>query len=620
MSDPRLRLIEAPSVADPKPPHLFGRVLVDAGIISNTDLEHALSVQRNVDARLGDILVAEGRVSESDILSGLSLQAQVDRVDLSIDPPALHMARALPSHMCLKHEIVPWRWLGDTLMVATTKPRDVRSLRDTFGDVLPPIIPVVAPTAQIHTHLGRLYRDELAHNAIHRLPEEQSARLWTSRLQRRSKLAALCVAILCVACLLAPVLAFSVVLTWGLITLALATGLKALAFCTQVSHNTFVKHVPPPEDLPFRLPRVSVIVPLFKEDEIAGHLIKRLERLTYPKSLLNVLLVLEAKDWVTRNTLERTNLPHWMSVLEVPDDGTITTKPRALNYALDFCHGPIVGVWDAEDAPEPNQIEKVVMRFHNAPADVACLQGMLDYYNARKNWIARCFAVEYATWWRFVMPGMSRLGLPIPLGGTTLFFRRDILHRLGGWDAHNVTEDADLGVRLARKGYKTELLDTVTEEEANCRAWPWVRQRSRWLKGFLVTYFVHMRRPKDLLKDVGVRGFLGMQVIFLATVSQFAALPLLWTFWLPILGIPHPMDGALNGQLIGFIAVFFLLAELLNITISVCAVSSKTRRHLIPWVITMPFYFTLGALAAYKAIFELVLRPFYWDKTDHGVE
>ena len=620
MSDPRLRIFDARQVSEPGPPRLFGRILVDAGIISNNDLADALTIQRNVDARLGDILVAEGRMTPSDVLSCLCIQSHADRVDLSVNPPSQTMSSALPSHLCIKHEIVPWRWIGDTLLVATTHPKDVRSLRDTLGDPLPPILPVVAPTAQIHAYLGRLYSDELADKAINRLPETESARLWTSRLQRRSKLAAITIALLCIAAVLAPAMTFSVLLVWGLFTLALATGLKALAFGTQIAHTTFNKQITAPEKLPFRLPRVSVIVPLYKEEEIASHLVKRLARLTYPKSLLNVLLVLEAKDWVTRETLRRTKLPHWMSVLEVPDDGTITTKPRALNYALDFCHGPIVGVWDAEDAPEPNQIEKVVMRFHHAPDNVACLQGMLDYYNSRKNWIARCFAIEYATWWRFVMPGMSRLGLPIPLGGTTLFFRKDILEKLGGWDAHNVTEDADLGVRLARRGYSTELLETVTEEEANCRAWPWVRQRSRWLKGFLVTYFVHMRSPRALLQDVGLRGFIGIQVIFLATFSQFAALPLLWTFWLPIFGLPHVMDDALNGKVISCVAMFFLFSELLNILIGVSAVFSRTRRHLVPWVITMPIYFTLGALAAYKALFELVLRPFYWDKTDHGIE
>ncbi|MEP3865190.1 MAG: hypothetical protein ABJM83_14625, partial [Paracoccaceae bacterium] len=247
MSDPRLRLVEARQVSEPAPPRLFGRILVDAGVISNDDLKHALTIQRNVDARLGDILVAEGRASQNDVLAGLSIQSQTDRVDLTVNPPAQSMHSALPSHLCLKHEILPWRWIGDTLLVATTHPQDVRSLRDTLGDLLPPILPVVAPTAQIHTYLGRLYGDELADKAINRLPEAESARLWTSRLQRRSKLAAFAVALLCVAAILAPVTTFSVFLTWGLFTLALATGLKALAFGTQVAHNTFVKQVAAPQ-------------------------------------------------------------------------------------------------------------------------------------------------------------------------------------------------------------------------------------------------------------------------------------------------------------------------------------------------------------------------------------
>ena len=254
------------------------------------------------------------------------------------------------------------------------------------------------------------------------------------------------------------------------------------------------------------------MVPLLRESEIAETLVKRLSRLTYPKALLDVVLVLEEGDATTRATLERTELPKWMRVIEVPASDGLTTKPRALNYALDFCRGSLIGIWDAEDAPAPSQIEDVVEHFHHADEDVVCLQGILDYYNPRANWMARCFTIEYATWWRLVIPGIAKLGLVVPLGGTTLFFRRDKLIELGGWDAHNVTEDADLGVRLARAGYRTEIIPTVTMEEANCRVWPWVRQRSRWLKGFAITWAVHMQKPRQTLKDLGLYRFLGLQV------------------------------------------------------------------------------------------------------------
>ena len=214
--------------------------------------------------------------------------------------------------------------------------------------------------------------------------------------------------------------------------------------------------------------------------------------------------------------------------------------------------------------------------------------------------MSRCFTIEYATWWRLILPGIARLGLVIPLGGTTLFFRRDILEKLGGWDAHNVTEDADLGVRLARHGYRTELLPTVTHEEANCRPWRWVRQRSRWLKGFMITYFVHMRHPRQLLRELGWKRVMGLQVIFLATFSQFAAAPFLWS-------------GA-----VWVMTVLFICAEALSLILGLAAVSGRAHRHLLPWVPTMPFYFPLGALAAYKALHEMIAQPFFWDKTQHG--
>jgi cellulose synthase/poly-beta-1,6-N-acetylglucosamine synthase-like glycosyltransferase len=362
------------------------------------------------------------------------------------------------------------------------------------------------------------------------------------------------------------------------------------------------------------------MVPLYKEKEITGALLKRLARLSYPKALLDVVLVLEAKDNVTRQSLAHADLPFWISVVEVPDDGSITTKPRALNYALNFCRGSIIGVWDAEDAPEPDQLTKVATRFANAPAHVACVQGMLDYYNAGSNWISRCFTIEYATWWRMVMPGMARMGFVIPLGGTTLFFKRQVLEDLGAWDAHNVTEDADLGVRLARRGYTTELIQTVTMEEANCRAIPWIRQRSRWLKGFLITYLVHMRAPVTLLRDVGLKRFLGLQVIFLATFSQFAALPFLWSFWLPFFELPHPVPDLFGTVLVVWLGLLFFCAELLNIVIGMTAVAGPKHRHLMAWTLTMPIYFSLGGFAAYKALIELIFTPFYWDKTQHGVD
>lgn len=620
MSDPLLRLQDPrPVERRGRPAAPVGRQLVEAGLISTSTLLNALDLQRYIDAPLGEILVAEGHVSRSDVLAALAIQHDTDRIDLARDPPSNAMAKALPAAVCQAFGAVPWRWLGETLLVATTRPDRIKALRSALPVDAPKILPVIADADLINVQIGRLYGAELAQRALARVPEHLSCRSWSPM----ARLGMFGVGTIVVGATLSlaffPNWVATILIMVGLLTLLMTTSLKAAALLTQITHRIPTNTEPLQVLQMHRLPRVSILVPLFREERIAQALIKRLSRLTYPKALLEVVLVLEAKDSITRETLARTKLPQWMRVIEVPDDGTITTKPRALNYALDFCHGSIIGVWDAEDAPEPDQIEKVVARFGQAAPNVACVQGILDYYNCAENWLSRCFTIEYATWWRLILPGVERLNLVLPLGGTTLFFRRDILEELGGWDAHNVTEDADLGLRLARQGYKTELLPTVTYEEANCRAWPWVKQRSRWLKGFLITYCVHMRRPADLLADLGWWRFLGVQAMFLATVLQFASLPLLWSFWLPAFGVTHPVIQTLGPDVILPIVALVITSEIIGLLLSLFAVSGKQRRHLIPWVITMPLYFVLGAVASYKALYELALNPFYWDKTQHGM-
>ena len=370
-----------------------------------------------------------------------------------------------------------------------------------------------------------------------------------------------------------------------------------------------------------KLPVISMMVPLFAEADIAERLIARLSRLTYPRELTDVLLVVEASDLVTCDALAATVLPHWIRVVKVPG-GSIKTKPRALNYALNFCRGRIVGIWDAEDRPEPDQLHKVARRFHFAPPDVACLQGVLDYYNPRTNWLSRCFTIEYASWFRANLRGVAQLGFVVPLGGTTMFIRREVLESVGCWDAFNVTEDADLGVRLARRGWKTEMLDTVTHEEANCRALAWVRQRSRWLKGYAMTWGVHMRDPIRLWRELGPRRFIGFQAQFLGTISQYLLAPILWSFWLLTFCLPHPLQpmttGLWGGYALPALTALLILTEVVNITTGLWAVRGKEHRHLMPWVPTLNLYFPLGCLAAWKAIYEVITRPFYWDKTSHG--
>ena len=416
----------------------------------------------------------------------------------------------------------------------------------------------------------------------------------------------------------APAITFLVFALWGTLTLIANMALKLTTAILFLHRGALASFKYKNRATDTALPKISIMVPLLKESAIVSHLLTHLRQLDYPKNLLQVILVMERDDITTAKTLAGTKLPPWITAIDVPR-GTIKTKPRALNYALDHCPGSIIGVYDAEDAPEPGQLRKVARRFAESDEKLACLQGTLDFYNSHTNWLTRCFTIEYATWFRIVLPGLARLKLPVPLGGTTLFFRRHILEELGGWDAHNVTEDADIGIRLTRFGYHTELLPTVTLEEANCGGWPWVRQRSRWLKGYAVTWAVHMRAPKTLLRDLGLWQFFGVQLLFAGTLSQFLLAPLLWTFWLAFFALPHPLTGFIPSWGFYTLGGIYLMSEVINIIVDMLSCNQTKHRHLLKWVPSLHFYFPLGSMAAYKGFLDLLYKPFYWDKTAHGV-
>lgn len=618
VSDPSPHVSEPRQDRGAAPPLPVGSQLVRDGRITPYQLEQALGQQREVEALLGDILIAERAVAPEDMLDAVARQHHATRVRLNV-PLSQDLASLVPVDICLANKVVPYKRFGNQVLMATSRPDKFEAFRKAMPDSNLEFLPVVASLSEIRKGIGELHGKTLCQRAVTKVPEAESCRTFARRQSRVATILGCIAALIIAAACLAP--SWTITALIGLVTTAMVMtiAIKALAFSTQIVRGVAQPSAPagpPPKNT--KWPKVSVLVPLFEEEQIADVLVRRLSRLTYPKSLLDVILVLEGDDAVTRATLEKSTLPPWMSVIEVPPDGTLKTKPRAMNYALDFCEGTIIGVWDAEDAPAPDQLQKVVTRFAEAPAEVACLQGILDYYNSRENWIARCFTIEYATWWRVILPGMARLGLVVPLGGTTLFFKREVLEELNAWDAHNVTEDADLGLRLARRGYRTELVPTVTLEEANCWPWRWIRQRSRWIKGFLITYLVHMRRPGQLFRDLGAWRFLGVQTLFLAGFLQVLLAPLFWSFWICLAGYEHPIEATLSVGAVQALLLTFLVAECLNMAMGLLATSTRTHRHLIPFVFMMPIYFLLSSAAAIKALYELLSRPFFWDKTQHG--
>ncbi|WP_298564881.1 glycosyltransferase family 2 protein [uncultured Aliiroseovarius sp.] len=596
----------------------LGQLLVEMGALSPEHLAMAVSLSVREDARFGDILLTNGWVRKADLYAALALQFNCQIADLRTEPPDVRLIDRLGATFCIRNGVVPWKQVGGATIIICARPDDFSRLAKDFPPDWGRCFLAVASEDDIQTTLVSLRHRSLAMRAETRVSDAESCRGW-----RRGSVARYAAALLLSLMALFVVSTFAgfVALTvWAVLTLVLNSTLKAVAAVhfwrkQKTAHVDFTSARGAHGFL--KLPTVSILVPLYKEREIAGRLVKRLEKLSYPRELLDICLVVEEDDVLTQNTLANAELPRWMRQIIVPRGG-VKTKPRAMNFAMDFCRGSIIGVYDAEDAPAPDQIHKIVRRFSERGPDVACLQGKLDFYNARSNWLSRCFTVEYATWWGIVLPGVARAGFAIPLGGTTLFFRRDALEKLGRWDAHNVTEDADLGIRLARHGYRTELVDTVTEEEANCRVWPWIKQRSRWIKGYAMTYGVHMRQPRQLLRDLGWWKFTGFQILFLGSLSQFLLAPILWTFWAFPLGLPHPLRGVVPNELLIVLGTVFMATELLTITVGIQAVSNAKHRWLRFWVPTLHFYYPLASLAAMKGFVEIVTKPFYWDKTQHG--
>ncbi|WP_240705154.1 glycosyltransferase family 2 protein [Pacificoceanicola onchidii] len=591
----------------------LSQLMIDDGRVAPRTMVGALAEAKRTGQTVAHVLEAEALASREDILSAQAQTYAAMIVRRETTPPDPALSTLLPPEFCLAHGVLPWMRVGETLLLATARPDAFEALMDKLPGDIGPVMMGLTLEADIHDEIAETYGAALAEQAESWRAPEDSCRDMNSADRRGIVIAALATTLCLVGLAFAPALFFGTALLLALGSLIVTQGMKLLALLALPRSKT----APKPPKLPSNPPSISILVPLFKEEEIARSLIARLTRLTYPKALLDIVLVLEAEDKQTHEALARTTLPPWCRVIEVPP-GTVTTKPRAMNYALKYTRGDIIGVYDAEDAPAPDQLTRVASHFSRAPPNVACLQGILDFYNPRANWLSRCFAVEYASWFRILLPGLARMGLAVPLGGTTIFFRREALEAVQGWDAHNVTEDADLGFRLARMGFVTELIPTATREEANNRFWPWIKQRSRWLKGYGITWWVHTRRPRKLWQELGAKRFAGMQILLLGTLIQFALAPVLWSFWLVMFGLPHPLDGYLTRGTIVALTVIFLTAEAISIVIGLAAVARSPHRGLTLWVPTLFAYFPLGTIALYKALYETLFRPFYWDKTQHG--
>jgi cellulose synthase/poly-beta-1,6-N-acetylglucosamine synthase-like glycosyltransferase len=366
------------------------------------------------------------------------------------------------------------------------------------------------------------------------------------------------------------------------------------------------------------LPTYTVLVPAYGEGNVIGETVRRLQDLEYPAKKLELTLLLEADDVETIAAAERACAESSVQIVRVPNIPP-RTKPKACNYGWRLSSGSLLTIFDAEDRPDPLQLRRAVVAFRRLGSSVACLQARLQYHNAEQNLITRWFAAEYLAWFSCMLPALVAMRAPVPLGGTSMHVRTEALEAVGGWDPHNVTEDADLGVRLHRFGFRTALLDSTTYEEANSDFINWVKQRSRWYKGYLQTWLVHMRQPRRTWAELGPAGFLGFSVVMAGTPALALLNPVFWLltgFWF-----------FTRNELAIFPAWIFypgilcmLMGNFLVFYRTLVAVRAAGQPALVFAALLYPAYWLMMSIAAVRALCQLVVAPSFWDKTVHGLD
>lgn len=364
------------------------------------------------------------------------------------------------------------------------------------------------------------------------------------------------------------------------------------------------------------LPIYTILLPMYKEADTLQYLMDAIAKFDYPLTKLDVKIILETNDEITPAVVQHLHMPFPHEVITVPA-GVIQTKPRACNYALASAKGEFLVIYDAEDRPEPDQLKKAVYQFRHSKEQVACLQASLNYYNRDDNWLTKMFALEYSVWFDFLLPGLSVSNSLIPLGGTSNHFRTKLLRDIGGWDAYNVTEDADIGVRLGRADYLVKSLDSHTWEEAPNALRAWLKQRTRWIKGYMQTYLIHSGRSDKLIRELGLRNFLNFQLFLGGPVIVFILSPLV----LSITNLLYWQNGSLLPlNNLGFtLGIFNSWASFIIIALMNFVVIIKYHwKHMWFSMISMPFYYVLHMIAGFLALQEFIHAPFKWNKTCHG--
>lgn len=599
-----------------------GDFLAERNLVSVQQLNEASELAARWGSNLADVMLTKNWIEPEAYYSALADRFSVEQVDLEKDPldPDLLEVAEVANYM--RELAVPWRQEDGVTTIVTSRPGPELILyaRRKWGAS---VKIGIASKKQIQQAVQSVFSERFLHAAVFDLADHDpvmSAQTVFTPVQLVVGWAMLSAFALGLA--LAPIptlIALNLVMTLFYLgnflfkaVLIWAGGKHQHASERQMDAAVGLLR---DEDLPV----YTVLVPMFREPDVLPILANALRELDYPTSRLDIKIVLEEGDQLTIDAATALGLEDIFEIILVPP-AQPQTKPKACNYALQFARGDFLVIYDAEDKPEPDQLKKVVVTFDRSPANVACVQCRLNYFNREENWLTRLFTLDYSLWFDLMLPGLEKLKVPIPLGGTSNHFRMDVLRELRAWDPFNVTEDADLGIRLTQKGYEVRLVASTTFEEANVSQSNWIRQRSRWIKGYMQTMLVHTRRPIHLVRSIGVLGLLGFIFFIGGTMLSGLLNPVFWAIFVLWLLTETGLFDPLFPPVLLYLSVFNLLAgNGLFIFVMMLAPFRRNWLSLVPYSLTVFWYWVLMSIAAWKGAWQLITKPFYWEKTEHGL-
>jgi cellulose synthase/poly-beta-1,6-N-acetylglucosamine synthase-like glycosyltransferase len=622
--------IAAPEEVDPAElaelgvdvPWRLGRILVSRGLATSEDLAAALDEQQRTGSPLGSILVHAGVVDEHTMIEVVAEQLELPVAKLAEYEPDPEALAIIPEPEARELRCVPLAADARAVYIVTDRPLDDETRARLQSHTPLTLRPLLAPRNDIDELLRRVNAEAYTAAATTALlsqsPEDCASRVVTPA--QRNVLIGLVVVIA------ASLVAFPIPTLITLVSLAsvfytLASLYKFKLVYSSLGHEGEIDITD--EEIAAlderALPVYTILVPLYKEAAVIPKLVGGVSQLNYPKTKLDVRLLCEENDDETIDAIRELNLPPHFRLVVLPDSQP-KTKPKACNFGLLQAEGEYVVIYDAEDQPDPDQLKRVVIAFRRADESVTCVQCKLNYFNQEQNTLTRWFAAEYSFWFDLLLPGLDAAGVPIPLGGTSNHFITERLVELAAWDPFNVTEDADLGIRLHKAGYETVIVDSTTLEEANSQVENWINQRSRWIKGYIQTWLVHMRHPIRLCGAIGFKSWMSFQLIIGGTFI-FLLNPIFWLLTTVFLATQANLIREVFPGVVFYLAAAQLfIGNFAFVYLNVAGALERRLFSLVKYALLSPAYWGLMSVAAWKGFLQLFTNPFYWEKTQHGLD